>query len=327
MEVFFYTFLASFILSILLGFILIPLLKKLKIGQPVYELVKEHKKKKGTPTMGGIIFVISSIAAFFIFNISAPFSLSFTSVIFFLAYFLVGFIDDFIKIKFGKNEGLKPYQKIVFQFSISLLGGAFLFNNGLTYFYIPFTDILVDFSFFTFILAVFIFVSLTNCVNLTDGLDGLSSSTTIGYLISFTLLLILQKNSAFPYLSDSEYNSLISLSLSLLGGLLGFLIFNVNKASVFMGDTGSLAIGGVLSSLSLFSGNVFFILFGGFFFVFSGISVILQVFYYKRTKKRIFLMAPFHHHLELKGISESKISYIYFAVSLLLGAVYCINYL
>ena len=147
-----------------------------------------------------------------------------------------------------------------------------------------------------------------------------------GYLLPFTLLLSLQKGQA-AYLASAEYGAVQLLNVALAGALIGFLFFNVNRASVFMGDTGSLALGGFLAAQAAFTGNVFYVPIFGIMFVVSGLSVILQVLYYKRTKKRIFLMAPFHHHLQHKGISECKISYIYMAVTLLIGLLALCNYL
>ena len=239
---------------------------------------------------------------------------------------ITGFLDDFIKIKFRQNEGLKPYQKIVFQVFIGLIAGGFAYKNGLTDAYLPFTKEQIDLGWLAVPLVALVFIALTNCVNLTDGLDGLASSSVLGYLAPFTLLLFLQRGQA-AYLSSAEYDSVLLLNFALAGSLAGFLFFNTNKASVFMGDTGSLALGGFLAAQAAFTGNIFYVPIFGVMFVVSGVSVILQVLHYKRTKKRIFLMAPYHHHLQHKGISECKISYIYMAVTLSVGLFGLINYL
>ena len=222
------------------------------------------------------------------------------------------FLDDFIKLKSKKNEGLKPYQKIIFQVGIALIFGAYAYFNGITEFRVPFTSESVDFGVYTVFFDAFIFVATTNCVNLTDGIDGLASSVSLVYLLFLSFII---------YKSAEVYDEYITLSVSLIGALSGFLVFNKSKASVFMGDTGSLSLGGFISALSILSGNGFYILILGIVFVLTGISVIIQVAYYKLTKKRVFLMAPFHHHLQMKGLSEEKIVYYYSLLTVLTGAV------
>lgn len=317
--------LISFISTIVLGLISLPLLKKLKAGQTVLGYVNEHKHKNGTPTMGGLFFILPAVVVYIIFGQGR---ISNVAAVIGLAFMIVGFIDDFIKIKLKRNEGLKAYQKILFQLSIAVIAGVYCFYNGITVFHIPFTDKNLDLGYFSIPLIAVIFIAITNCVNLTDGLDGLAGGVSAVYFLAISLLIGLQSHVlGHLYLKPDEYFSLQTLSISLLGGLMGFLVFNVNKARVFMGDTGSLALGGFIGAVSIFSSNSFFIPIIGIMFVLSGISVIVQVAYFKRTKKRVFLMAPLHHHFQLKGYSETQIAYCYAIVTAIASALSLLPYL
>lgn len=317
----------SFLISTTLCFLLIKLLKKKKTGQPIYKYVTEHKGKEGTPTMGGLSFIISAIICSIIFCFYYD-NLFFLILAIGFAYMLVGLIDDSIKLRFKTNEGLKPYQKIIFQFSIALVAGFYVYNNNLDLFFIPFTKKYVDIGYYSIIIVVFVFLAITNSVNLTDGIDGLASTVSLVYLV-FLSLIIFFENQILQNRNVSFYNesNFYIICISLIGSLLGFLIFNTNKAQVFMGDTGSLSLGGFIGALSIFSLNCFYILILGIMFVVSSISVIIQVLYYKRAKKRVFLMAPYHHHLQHKGLSETKICYIYLIISLLFGLISLIGFM
>lgn len=317
--------LSSLILTVILGLISIPLLKKIKAGQTVLKYVETHKDKNGTPTMGGLFFIIPSVVVFILSGTCARMATVALSIG--LAFMAVGFIDDFIKVKLKHNEGLNAYQKILFQGAIAIVSGVFVYLNGITVFHIPFIKSSVNLGVFTVPFVALIFIATTNCVNLTDGLDGLAGSVSAVYLIIIAVLIGVQSTSlGYMYLKPEEYESLQFLSVSLVGGILGFLVFNVSKASVFMGDTGSLSLGGFIAAISIFSSNSFFIPIIGIMFVLSGISVIVQVAYYKKTKKRVFLMAPLHHHFQLKGYSESKISYCYALITAVIGALTVIPY-
>ena len=282
----------------------IPLLKKMNARQYILGYVEEHKSKGGTPTMGGLAFLLAAALCAIPLGLYAD-KLSAVALTFGLAYMGVGFLDDFLKFRFRRNLGLKAYQKIIFQIVIALIAGIFCYANGLTVLHIPFTRLSFDIGVWIIPLAAFAFVAATNCVNLTDGLDGLAASVSFWYFAALAPLIVL--------LSGREQMPLAYLSLVLCGVLAGYLLFNTNKASVFMGDTGSLGLGGFVSAISAFSGNL------GIMFVCSGISVILQVIYYKRTKKRIFLMAPLHHHFQKKGYAEAKIVYAYSLVTAVAG--------
>ncbi len=321
-----YAVFISFFVSLLLSIVGIPILKKIKAGQTILSYVKEHREKNGTPTMGGIFFVLSTCITFLLLGgAQSKVALSCLSIGF--AYMIVGFIDDFLKIKYSKNEGLKPYQKIIFQLGVSLIAGWSVYTNGLTQFAIPFTRSSVDLGVFTIFLVSFVFIALTNSVNLTDGLDGLAGGVSVAYAIGVSVIIILQ--TGVHGLTNSkiqDQTSLLVLSFALIGAITAYLIFNVSKARVFMGDTGSLALGGFLGGISVYSGNSFFIPLIGITFVASSISVIIQVLYYKATKKRVFLMAPIHHHFQHKGYSETQISFVYFVITCFFGMACILSY-
>ncbi len=299
---------AAFAASCVLLLLLVPLLKKLKAGQYILGYVKEHENKGGTPTMGGLAFICAIlIVGFFTLGFDcAEANLTFAVT---AGFMVVGFLDDFLKIYRKENEGLKPYQKIIFQLAIAIIAAVYSYFSGITKLNIPFLGISPDIGWGIIPLVLFIFLATVNCVNLTDGLDGLAGGTSTAYLIALGLILCVQRVNFAP------------LCFIGVGALCAFLIFNTNKASVFMGDTGSLALGGFISCLSVFSGNCLYIPIIGIMFVLSGISVIIQVIYYKRTRKRVFLMAPIHHHFQKKGYSECKISFAYFIFTALVGII------
>lgn len=321
MSTFILACISSVTLSVALGYVLIPLLRKIKAGQQILKYVQTHKDKNGTPTMGGLFFIASAVIIFIIFG-GLNGRVGTVAMAIGLAFMLVGFIDDFIKVKLHRNEGLKAYQKILFQIGIAVLAGVFSYVNGITSFNIPFTYEKIDLGWWTVPIVALIFIAITNSVNLTDGLDGLAGSVSGAYLICMVALMSVQygKYSA-NFINKSEYESLLLLSTCLIGAILGFLVFNTNKAKVFMGDTGSLSLGGFLGSISIFSLNSFFIPIIGIMFALSSISVIVQVLHYKRRKRRVFLMAPLHHHFQLKGYTEAQITYCYSLITLLIGGV------
>ena len=304
--------LAAFFLSLVLCLLITPLLRRLKAGQYILGYVKEHKDKSGTPTMGGLAFVCAAVVVSLIFcgvnNSAVNLTLVITA-----GFCLIGFIDDFLKIYRKDNLGLKPYQKIVFQCAIAAIAAVYCYLNDLTSINIPFSSLSLDVSWGIIPIVIFIFLASVNCVNLTDGLDGLAGGTSLAYLFCMGALLAAAGTGWF------------AVPFSMCGALAAFLIFNTNRASVFMGDTGSLALGSFISCVSVFSRNALYIPIIGIMFVVSGISVIAQVIYYKRTRRRIFLMAPIHHHFQMKGFAESKIAYAYFAVTCVAGLI-CITF-
>ena len=301
-------FLIAIVLSVIVCFILIPLLRRIKAGQYILGYVTEHKGKGGTPTMGGLSFILVACIVTLVFF---PFMDRhvWVAISIMLAYMVVGFLDDFLKIRYKQNLGLKAYQKILFQVVLAVIIAVYCYLNGLTTIRLPWTSLTVDLSFWVIPLVVFVFLATTNCVNLTDGLDGLAGSVSFWYFSAMASLIIMTNGSP----------SLATLSIIMCGVLAGYLLFNTNKASVFMGDTGSLGLGAMIAALSIFSGNMLFIPIFGIMFVLSGISVILQVIYYKKTKKRIFLMAPLHHHFQQKGYTEAKIVYAYSLITIVVA--------
>ena len=304
-----------FLLSFVLCLLSVPLLRKLKTGQNILGYVEEHKGKSGTPSMGGISFLLAVLlSALLFFGMGNRPLLAALAVG--VGFGVVGFFDDFTKIRKRENQGLTPIQKLVFQTAVAVLACAFCYLNGLTKIYLPFTDLSADIGYWIFPLGAFVFLATVNGVNLTDGLDGLAGTSCSAYFLSMGAIIAVQ----------GEYPPLSALCFLLTAALLAFLLFNTNRASVFMGDTGSLALGGFAACVGLFTGNVLYIAILGITFVFSVISVILQVIYYKKTGKRLFFMAPAHHHFQRMGYSESKIAFAYGVVTLLLGAV-CLLFL
>ena len=300
---------AAFGASILFLLILLPLLRRLKAGQYILGYVKEHKDKGGTPTMGGLAF----IAAIIIVGLCvAGINDSRTNLTFSITagFAVVGFLDDFLKIYRKENEGLKPYQKMIFQLAIATIAAIYCYINGITHLYIPFGGgAKFNVGWGIIPLVIFVFIACVNCVNLTDGLDGLAGGTSLAYLFVFGIMLAVQNS-----------NQAV-LCFVAVGAIAAFLLFNANKASIFMGDTGSLALGGFISCVCVFTENTLYIPLLGIMFVISGISVILQVIYYKRTRRRIFLMAPIHHHFQMKGYTECKIAYSYVVITALIGLI------
>ncbi len=309
----------SFFISIIIAPFVIKKCKQLKFGQNILSYVESHMKKQGTPTMGGIIFIISAIVSTFCV-VGGSFSMALVCMAVFFGFGVLGFLDDFIKIKCKRNLGLRPYQKVLGQLSISIIVACYAYFNGFigSKVFIPFFDTWVDFGIFIIPFIIFIFIATTNSVNLTDGLDGLAGGTTIAYLIGICAIILLNLGDVDIIARVEQENMLVFL-FAVVGGVFGFLIFNNYPASIFMGDTGSLALGSVVALSGCFTGFEFYIPIIGFMFVMSTASVILQVLHYKRTKKRIFLMAPLHHHFEKKGMYETKIVTIYISITILLG--------
>ncbi len=300
--------LLSFTLSAALCAAAIPLLKKLGARQPILSYVKEHKDKGGTPTMGGLAFVLAaSIASLILCGFGdKPFRVALAVG---LGYLLVGFLDDMLKKHRQNNLGLRPYQKTLFQLAVATIASVYCCLEGLTVLSIPYTKITFDIGWGMLPLGIFVFIATVNSVNLTDGLDGLAGSVCAFFFLALGTLILLQGGGASS-----------SLCFCLVGALAAYLIFNTSRASVFMGDTGSLSLGGFAASIALFTGNALVIPIAGAAFVLSSISVILQVIYYKKTGKRIFRMAPIHHHFQEKGYSEAKISYTYAVLTAVLSA-------
>ena len=315
-------FILSFILSIIIAPIYIGIANRIKFGQNILGYVSEHQSKQGTPTTGGVIFILPTIISSVIFSQGDKLISCIVLAVFF-AYGIVGFLDDFIKIKFKRNLGLRAYQKIIFQLLIAIIIATFVFKNNLfAGVYLPYTYFKINLGIFIIPLVVIIFLATTNSVNLTDGLDGLASGTSIVFFIIFALLnSYYMKNIADETFVEYivQLKNLNVISNSITGALTGFLLYNFYPAKIFMGDTGSLALGALIAILCILSGLSLYLPILGVMFVLSSVSVILQVLHFKRTGKRIFLMAPFHHHLQHKGMYETKITLIYIIVTLIVG--------
>lgn len=310
----------AFIITFLIMLVLFPVLKKLKLGQTILQYVDEHKGKSGTPTMGGISFILGILITFLIFKKENS-HYSLFAILVMTGFGIVGFLDDFLKVKLKRNLGLRAYQKVAFQLIIAIFAGVFVYLKQGSSILIPFTFEKIEVGVFIIPIVILIFLSATNSVNLTDGLDGLATMTSIMYMFPFLIMLVYKAN----YLLESgrplymEYENLYILSSVVIGSLIAFLIFNSYPAKVFMGDTGSLALGGILATIPIVSEFSLFIPIMGLMFVVSSLSVIIQVLHFKRTKRRVFLMAPFHHHLQHKGIHENKIVCYYAVITMLVG--------
>ena len=295
--------------------------RKLKVGQPILSYVEQHAAKQGTPTFGGFIFLLPAFLVTIIFTLGEGLSVGLIASIVMISFAVLGFLDDFIKIKTKDNMGLRPYQKVIGQISIAVIVSVYAYRqptigSGVI---LPFFGSTLDIGIWYIPFAAFVFLALSNCVNLTDGIDGLASNCSVVYFVTFVIVMFLDEVS-------SGTDSLILFSSAMIGGLLAFLLVNTNKASIFMGDTGSMALGGASAAVALFSRRPLLVLFVGIMYVVSGISIILQVAYFKITHgKRIFLMSPYHHHLEKKGMSEAQICNIYATVSVLMGVLAIIS--
>ncbi|MGB2992088.1 MAG: phospho-N-acetylmuramoyl-pentapeptide-transferase [Paenisporosarcina sp.] len=300
----------GFLLTVLLTPIFIPLLKRMKFGQSIREEgPQSHMKKAGTPTMGGLVFIVSiaftTIAVAFYLEMLTTQTI--VLVLVFVGFGIIGFLDDFIKVVLKRNLGLTSLQKIIGQIIIAV-ASFFLLNQGPfeTTVSVPFTDWSVDLGIAYVGFMIFWLVGFSNAVNLTDGLDGLVSGTAS---IAFTTFGVL----ALVY----QQLDIAIFAFAVTGALLGFLIFNANPAKLFMGDTGSLALGGALAMVSILVKQELLLLIVGVIFVAETLSVILQVISFKTTGKRIFKMSPLHHHFELSGWSEWKVVVVFWSTAFL----------
>ena len=322
MEKIFLCVIVGFIISLLISPLVIKFFKKLKANQTIYEYVDMHKQKANTPTMGGVIFIVGSIVAFFCVK-QGSFNLALVCIVCFLSFGIIGFLDDFLKVKLKRNLGLKPYQKIIGQVAISVIIAVFAYLNSNigSSIYLPFSTQTVDFGWFYIPFCVFVFLAITNSVNLTDGLDGLAGGVSLSFLFGFVFIeyIILKCLPIYDATILAEQQNILILCGGVMGSLLCYLLFNSFPAKIFMGDTGSLALGGLIASICISTKQILLIPILGVMFVVSCVSVILQVGYYKLRKKRIFLMAPNHHHLEKKGMNESKIVVIYIVITIMIS--------
>lgn len=310
--------LLSFALVCLLAKIIIPKLRKYKLGQNIrQEGPKSHLKKAGTPTMGGVLFIISSLIAVLVSSLAG---FVFTNEIILLvlgstAFGLVGFLDDYIKFFKHRNLGLRAYQKLVLQMLFSALIAYFAYKLAGTMVYIPFYKE-VDLGKWVILLNFFILVASTNAVNLTDGLDGLATG-----VMSIILLTLAIYSLKISNMTTYAY------SIIMFASLLGFLIFNKYPAQIFMGDTGSLFLGGVLAIITILLGLHFYMIIYALVLIMETLSVIIQVAVFKKTGKRVFLMSPLHHHFEMKGMKETKVVVMFCVWTLILCAASLVIFL
>ena len=307
---------AVFAVTVVLLKILIPVLRSHKIGQKINDIgPRWHKNKEGTPIMGGISFIVPSFLLFAGIAVWAALSgrmreflPSLLAAAMAILNGAVGFVDDYVKLIKKRNKGLSAIQKLIFQFVIAaaFVAAAALLGVADTALRIPFTDKSVELGFFYYVFAAVLIVGMVNAVNLTDGIDGLASSVTCVYGILFLV-----------YSLVSRIWGISALSAAVIGGTAGFLVYNFYPARIFMGDTGSLFLGGMVAGLAFAAGNPLIVLIGGLIYVIETASVILQVGYFKLTHgKRLFLMSPIHHHFEKCGWGEIKIVAVFSAVTL-----------
>ena len=317
------SFIVAFLLAVAVMPVVIALSKKLKLRQTILHYVDNHSQKSGTPTMGGVGIMIA-LAVSSLCIMKSNHSLALLVLLVTLAYGIIGFLDDFIKVYFKQNKGLSPWQKILFQVVVAIIVSVYAYYNDYIgdSLFVPFTLGEISLGVFAVPLYIVVFLALTNSVNLTDGLDGLASKVTAAYTASFAAIVALiialfGDGQAFA----AEYENILIFCTALIGALIGFLCFNGYPAKVFMGDTGALALGGALACLAVVTKLTLMVPILGIMYVLTSLSDIIQVLYYKKTKKRVFLMAPLHHHFERKGVHENRIVTVYTAVTAMVGVL------
>ena len=305
----------SFLVTVLMLPRLIKYLHYLKFGQAIREEgPQSHMHKKGTPTMGGISFIVATVLALIIAmfidssNIKYYFLFIYTTI----SFSIIGYIDDMLIVVKKKNDGLAPRKKLMLQILFSIIFYVlvkFIYED-INYIYIPGLEYQLNISYLYMIFVVFWQTGFSNAVNLTDGLDGLATSVTI--ITTSTFALLAYKENNFP---------IFVFCLVLVGALIGFLLFNKNPAKIFMGDTGSLALGGILAAISIILHKEIAFIFIGLVYILETLSVIIQVAYFKKTGKRIFKMSPLHHHFELSGYGEVKTVYLFVIIALISSGI------
>jgi len=305
----------SFLVTVLMLPKLIKYLHYLKFGQAIREEgPQSHMHKKGTPTMGGISFIVATVLALIIAmfidssNIKYYILFIYTTI----SFSIIGYIDDMLIVVKKKNDGLAPRKKLMLQILFSIIFYVlvkFIYED-INYIYIPGLEYQLNISYLYMVFVVFWQTGFSNAVNLTDGLDGLATSVTI--ITTSTFALLAYKENNFP---------IFVFCLVLVGALIGFLLFNKNPAKIFMGDTGSLALGGILAAISIILHKEIAFIFIGLVYILETLSVIIQVAYFKKTGKRIFKMSPLHHHFELSGYGEVKTVHLFAIIALISSGV------
>ena len=309
------TVIGSYVLTLILGRVLLPVLRALKAGQSIRDVGPTwHNYKSGTPMMGGLFFIISAVLCL-VCNIGFMKDYSvFYTLLLTLCFGAVGFMDDFFKMKKKQNMGLSSLQKALLQMAVSALYLYIMYRQGAMNcdLYIPFVNVSISVHPLVYIFfAMFVMVGCDNAVNLNDGVDGLCASVTLPVMVFFAVV---------AYLSGKL--ELALLPAALVGGLIGYLAYNFHPAQVYMGDTGSLFLGGVVCAMAFALDMPLILILVGFVYIVETLSVILQVGYFKLTHgKRIFKMAPIHHHYEMCGWSEEKIVFVFAGVSALMCVI------
>lgn len=303
----------GFLTSVVLGLLIIPFLKRLHIGQRISIFVGEsHRKKEGTPTMGGLIFIIPTILATLALIVTDK--IAYTSnlgivLLVFLGYACIGFLDDFLSIKKGNNEGLTTYQKLFMQVLIAI-GFFYIYmrSGGQTALVVGTLHIDIEMGWLYGLFILLVLVGASNAVNLTDGLDGLAGGLSAIAFIAFSLISLMV-----------GFEDIGIFSLILVGSLMGFLIYNTYPAKIFMGDTGSLALGAVMGAIAILTHREVTLLVVASIFVIETLSVIIQTFWVQVFHKRLFLMTPIHHHFEKLGWKETDIVKLFWVCGLVLS--------
>lgn len=313
----------SFLISTFLGLILIPILHKFKINQNLSIYLSErHSSKKNTPTMGGLIFVLATLITMFLLFLLNKIHLSYNLLIViftFVGYFLIGFIDDYLIIKRHNNDGLSETQKLLLQVVIAtIFFYLFLLANNEPLLWVHSLNIKLDIGWYYGLFILLVLIASSNAVNITDGLDGLAGGLSFIAFLTFGII-----SAATGWLEGYVEISLFCFALA--GSLLGFLIFNVNPAKIFMGDTGSLALGATLGTIAILTRHELLLIVIGIVFVVETLSCVIQRYYYKLTKKRIFPMTPIHHTFEKFGWNERDIVKLFWVIGLL-GSMIAIIY-
>lgn len=315
MQIFILALVISLVVSLGIYPLVIPFLHKIKFGQSIrQDGPQSHLKKKGTPTMGGFVFVLVPIAVLALLMPQALLNTKIQIVIIsYVGYSLIGFIDDFLIIVKKNNDGLSPSAKFLMQTILAVIIFFMYRNVSSTGILIPFTHLEINLGWFYFVLILVMFTAESNAVNLTDGLDGLSSGCVLIALAPFILFSITQ----------GEYGLAVFL-MAVFGSLLAYLKNNFFPAKIFMGDTGSLALGGLLAAVAMvLKQEILLVVIGGI-FVLEVVSVIIQVTSFKLTRKRVFRMAPLHHHFELGGMNEKQVVLMFWCIEAVFA---CVGYL
>ena len=308
-----FVIMAGFLFSVILGLVMVPLLRKMRLGQRISEFVGDtHRKKEGTPTMGGLIFIIPTIVI--TLGLVLTHKIEYSSnlgivLLVFIGYTLIGFLDDFLSIIKGNNEGLKVYQILLMQVLIAI-GFFYIYmrSGGQTSWVVGTLHIDLELGWLYGLAILFVLVGASNAVNLTDGLDGLSGGLSAIAFIAYALISF-----------SVGFQDIGLFSLILVGVLFGFLVFNTYPAKIFMGDTGSLALGAVMGAIAILTHRELTLLVVAFVFVIETLSVILQTFWVIVFKRKLFLMTPLHHHFEKLGWFESDIVKLFWVAGLVLA--------